>query len=38
LKIAKHRNGPLKIIPLRFRANRVKFYEGETVRKEEWRW
>ena len=35
LKIAKHRNGPLKIIPLRFRANRVKFYEGETVRKEE---
>jgi replicative DNA helicase len=34
LKIAKHRNGPLKNIPLRFRANRLKFYEAETKMKE----
>ena len=35
LKIAKHRNGPLRTIPLRFRSNRIKFFETEIKRKEE---
>lgn len=34
LKIAKHRNGPLKTIPLHFRSNRIKFFETEVKRKE----
>lgn len=35
LAIAKHRNGPLKTIKLRFVGNRIKFYPMETRRKEE---
>jgi len=34
LNIAKHRNGPLKSIKLRFQGNRVKFYPVEGKRKE----
>ena len=34
LDVAKHRNGPLKSISLRFRGDRVKFYSVETKRKE----
>jgi replicative DNA helicase len=30
LDIAKHRNGPLKSVPLRFRGDRIKFYGRET--------
>lgn len=33
LDIAKHRNGPLRSIPLRFRGDRIKFYGRETKRK-----
>lgn len=33
LDIAKHRNGPLKSIKLRFRGERIKFYTVETRRK-----
>jgi replicative DNA helicase len=33
LDIAKHRNGPLKSIKLRFRGDRIKFYGRETKRK-----
>ena len=29
LNIAKHRNGPLKMIDLRFRGERIKFYGVE---------
>jgi len=32
LDIAKHRNGPLRSIPLRFRGDRIKFYARETKR------
>ena len=32
LKVAKHRNGPLKMISLRFKGNRISFY-GMTKRK-----
>jgi len=32
LEIAKHRNGPLKKIPLRFKGERIRFYEVETKR------
>jgi replicative DNA helicase len=34
LDIAKHRNGPLKSINLRFRGDRIKFYSVEGKRKE----
>ncbi len=34
LDIAKHRNGPLKSIKLRFRGDRIKFYSVEGKRKE----
>jgi len=34
LDIAKHRNGPLRSIPLRFRGDRIKFFGRETKRKE----
>jgi replicative DNA helicase len=34
LDIAKHRNGPLKSIRLRFRGDRIKFYSVEGKRKE----
>lgn len=34
LDIAKHRNGPLKTIKLRFRGDRIKFYSVEGRRKE----
>jgi replicative DNA helicase len=30
LDISKHRNGPLKSVPLRFRGDRIKFYGRET--------
>jgi len=33
LSIAKHRNGPLKQIKLRFRGDRIRFYPSETKRK-----
>jgi replicative DNA helicase len=33
LDIAKHRNGPLRSIKLRFRGERIKFYSVETKRK-----
>ncbi len=33
LDIAKHRNGPLKSLKLRFRGDRLKFYSVETKRK-----
>jgi len=33
LYIAKHRNGPLKTINLRFRGDRIKFYGMDTKRK-----
>lgn len=33
LDIAKHRNGPLRSIKLRFRGDRIKFYGRETKRK-----
>lgn len=33
LDIAKHRNGPLKSIKLRFRGDRIKFYSVETRKK-----
>jgi len=33
LKIAKHRNGPLRTIQLFFKGNRVSFYEAEVKRK-----
>ncbi|MEK7550339.1 MAG: replicative DNA helicase [Patescibacteria group bacterium] len=33
LDIAKHRNGPLKSIPLRFKGDRIKFYSRETKHK-----
>jgi replicative DNA helicase len=33
LSIAKHRNGPLRTIPLRFRGDRIKFYPAEMKRK-----
>jgi len=33
LKIAKHRNGPLKTIKLHFKGDRISFYEAETKRK-----
>lgn len=32
LKIAKHRNGPLKTIPLRFRGDRISFFDMEKRR------
>ena len=34
LEIAKHRNGPLRRIKLRFRGDRIKFYGTETRREE----
>jgi replicative DNA helicase len=34
LNIAKHRNGPLRSIKLRFQGNRIKFYPVEGKRKE----
>ncbi len=34
LEIAKHRNGALRRIPLRFKGDRVRFFEGESSRKE----
>lgn len=34
LDIAKHRNGPLRSIPLRFRGDRIKFFGRETKHKE----
>lgn len=34
LKIAKHRNGPLKTIRLRFKGDRISFYEVEMKRKQ----
>ena len=34
LDIAKHRNGPLKSIPLFFKGDRIKFYGRETKRKD----
>ncbi|HJY98379.1 MAG TPA: replicative DNA helicase [Patescibacteria group bacterium] len=34
LDIAKHRNGPLRSVPLRFRGDRIKFYGRESKRKE----
>jgi replicative DNA helicase len=33
LDISKHRNGPLKSIPLRFRGDRIKFYSRDTKHK-----
>jgi replicative DNA helicase len=33
LKIAKHRNGPLKTIKLHFKGNRISFFEAEIKRK-----
>lgn len=33
LDIAKHRNGPLKSVPLHFRGDRIKFYGRETKHK-----
>jgi replicative DNA helicase len=33
LDIAKHRNGPLKNIPLRFRGDRIKFFSRDTKHK-----
>jgi replicative DNA helicase len=33
LDIAKHRNGPLKSIKLRFKGDRIKFYSMDTKRK-----
>ncbi|MBU1127216.1 MAG: replicative DNA helicase [Patescibacteria group bacterium] len=35
LEIAKHRNGPLRRIHLRFRGDRIKFYSAERRREEE---
>jgi len=35
LDIAKHRNGPLRRIPLRFKGDRVRFYEAEMSREKE---
>lgn len=35
LEVAKHRNGPLRRIKLRFRGDRIKFYGVETKRSEE---
>lgn len=35
LEIAKHRNGPLRRIKLRFRGDRIKFYSVETKREKE---
>ncbi len=35
LEIAKHRNGPLRHLRLRFRGDRIKFYGVETKREEE---
>ncbi|MBI3397123.1 replicative DNA helicase [Candidatus Woesebacteria bacterium] len=32
LDIAKHRNGPLKTVPLFFKGNRIKFYSRDTKR------
>ena len=32
LDVAKHRNGPLRSIKLRFRGDRIKFYGVETKR------
>lgn len=34
LDIAKHRNGPLRSIPLRFRGDRIKFFGRETKHKD----
>lgn len=34
LDIAKHRNGPLKTVPLHFRGDRIKFFGRETKHKE----
>jgi replicative DNA helicase len=34
LDVAKHRNGPLRSVPLRFRGDRIKFYGRETKRKD----
>ena len=33
LDISKHRNGPLRSVPLRFKGDRIKFYSRETKRK-----
>jgi len=35
LEVAKHRNGPLRRMKLRFRGDRIKFYGAETRREEE---
>ncbi len=32
LDIAKHRNGPLRSIPLQFKGDRIKFYARDTSR------
>jgi len=34
LKVAKHRNGPLKTLQLHFKGDRISFFEAETRRKE----
>lgn len=34
LEIAKHRNGPLRSVPLRFKGDRIRFYSRETKLKE----
>jgi replicative DNA helicase len=33
LDIAKHRNGPLKSVPLHFKGDRIRFYSRETKHK-----
>jgi len=33
IDIAKHRNGPLKSIKLRFKGDKIKFYSVDTKRK-----
>ncbi|MBU3957397.1 DnaB-like helicase C-terminal domain-containing protein, partial [Patescibacteria group bacterium] len=35
LEVAKHRNGPLRRMKLRFRGDRIRFYGMETKREEE---